>query len=108
MARRHTLTSPEERNLPRSGAFRTAIRVAYVDRILDDKTGELMYGEIKDEITGELIQRRASRKLRRQIAHQSRLHNDGKPWQLSRDVIENHPKVHVVHRPKPKKVAVAA
>lgn len=73
MPRRHTATSPEQRQLPHDGRTRIAVRLAYVGQVIDDKTGELVYEEIKDE-EGNIIQQRANRAIRRRIAWGTRLH----------------------------------
>lgn len=73
--------------MPRNGRTRLAVRLSFVDTVVDDETGELAYAEVKDE-DGEIIQQRASRKVRRSVAFGTRLHNDGKPWRESRDKVK--------------------
>jgi len=82
MSRRHTLTSPEQRRLPRRGRYRLEIRLAVVSRFTDEETGELLYP--KEDITdddGNVIVQRANRQTRRAVAWGTRLHANGKPWQ---------------------------
>jgi hypothetical protein len=72
MSRRHTATSPEQRQMPRSGRNRLLVRLAYVGQVIDDKTGELTYAKIVDA-DGEVIQPRASRRTYRNVAWGTRL-----------------------------------
>ena len=79
MGRRFTLT--EKRTMPRNGHTRTQMRLAYVENMVDEKTKKPLYTEIiePDENGDPVVtQQRACRKVRRRVAHQTRLRNDGK------------------------------
>ena len=80
MGRRFTLT--EKRTMPRNGHTRTQMRLAYVENMVAEKTKKPLYTEIiePDENGDPVVtQQRASRKVRRRVAHQTRLRNDGRP-----------------------------
>jgi hypothetical protein len=110
MSRRHTLTSPEQRKLPRSGATRLAVRKAYVAG-LKDNGGRLTHaaahvvgwfnadGSLEEAdgvdpfkvehalFSGRVIyQEGANRKVRRATANDTRLKN-GRPRTISRDAM---------------------
>ena len=100
MSRRHTLTSPEQRRLPKNGRTRLAIRGEHVGRILEEGTTRSMYqpahvvgwfhddgsfeeadGVDPDKVPHAILNGRvmyqhgASRRLRRSVAHDTRLKN---------------------------------
>lgn len=83
MSRRHTATSPEQRQLPRKGRTRIAVRLKLVDVITDEK-GEPVYTQLEDE-DGNVTRRRPPRQFRRQVGWDTRRTSTGRskgstPW----------------------------
>lgn len=85
MSKRYT-PPPEQRKLPRNGRLRSTIRLQYVSTVVDTN-GLPVYEEIKVTMPNDqgvdeevVVQKRASRKVRRGVAFGTRLRNDGKPW----------------------------
>ena len=72
-------TTPAPRKLPRNGRARCYVRLAYVDQLVDEKTNEPLYAEVKNS-DGDILFARAPRKVRRSVAFNTRLRNDGKPF----------------------------